>query len=140
MGALRGLLVLGSAVITLSWLGCGGAAAIATAPFLDPHTSDLVHEARDLADHIHRHHFFDDEASTYEDHCEAHDRYDELSVSFDAAVVRGDIFAAQVIGDALADLGERSATTNISPTKTSAATIGVSAGSLIISSAPTLRS
>jgi opacity protein-like surface antigen len=94
-------------IIALSWFGCGsGAAAIVTNPFLDPQTMALVHQAHGLAHHIHGHHFFDDEASSYEDHCEAHDRYNQLSAKYWEALYSGNLVAAKVIGDALGDLGE----------------------------------
>jgi opacity protein-like surface antigen len=104
VGATRLFAGLCSGVVALTWLGCGSAGAIVQA--LDPNTAGLVREAHGLAEHIHDHHFFDGEPSTLEDHCEAHDRYDELEAKFDDAVLRGDILAAALIGDALGDLGD----------------------------------
>ena len=59
-----------------------------------------------MADDLHGYHHYEKDSSPYRTHCAAHDRYDELSVKFDMAVATGDVFAARIIGDALADLGE----------------------------------
>lgn len=101
---MRRFLSICSAVITLNWFGCGG--AMASVSILDSQTSDLVDQANFSSSLIHSYHFFADEPSPLRTYCKAQKAYNNLEVSYDAAVARGDKLAAAVIGGALGRLGE----------------------------------